>query len=85
MTNPTERDAFTRGYLIAVSTCFHQHGEDVICEDMLRDLGETEGVLKRLGFDDFDAKPLRKLMRNISRSKAWDSRAATLRAGKDQP
>lgn len=75
-----DKDAFTRGYLIAVSTMMHQHGEDVIAEDCLGELGETEGVLKRLGMDDFDAKPLRKLFREISRKSRYrQERAAAIR------
>ena len=62
-------DDFTRGYLIAVANIMHTHGEDVIAEDVLSELGETEGVLRRLGFDSFDAVPLRKLFREIARKR----------------
>lgn len=60
------RDEFNRGYLIAVSTMMHQHGDDVIASDCLKELGVSEGILRKLGFDDFDAKPLRKLFRHLS-------------------
>jgi predicted RNA-binding protein len=61
-----EKNAFMRGYLIAVANIMHTHGEDVIAEDVLNQLGVSEGIIKRLDFDDFDAKPLRKLFRSIS-------------------
>lgn len=66
-----QKDDFTHGYLIAVSHIMHQHGEDVIAEDCLAELGVTEGVIKRLELDDFDAKPLRKLFRSISSARKY--------------
>ena len=62
-----KRDSFTMGYLIATANIMNLHGEDVIAEDVLLQLCETEGVIKRLDLSDYDAKPLRKLFRNISR------------------
>lgn len=63
------RDQFKAGYLIAVANIMHLHHEDVIAEDVLRELGATEDVLKRLDLSDYDAKPLRKLFRNINRQR----------------
>lgn len=62
-----EHDAFLRGYLMAVSTMLHQHDCPVTAEDALRELGEKEGVMNRLGLDEFDTKVLRPIFRNITR------------------
>ena len=64
-----KKDAFTQGYLLAVSNIVNLHGEDVVAEDVLDQLGETEGCIKRLDLCDYDAKPLRKLFRGISQRK----------------
>ncbi len=61
------KEDFNRGYLIATANIVHLHNEDCIAADVLRELGESEGIIKRLGMDDYDAKILRKLFREIKR------------------
>jgi len=65
----TKRDSFAHGYLIAVANLMNLHGSEVEAEDVLGELGETEGVIKRLDLTDYDAQPLRKLFREISRKR----------------
>ena len=65
--NQAKSDAFAHGYLIAVANIMNLHGEDVIAEDVLRELGESESAIKRLDLTEYDAEPLRKLFRVIAR------------------
>jgi hypothetical protein len=76
-------DDFTRGYLIAVANIMHTHGEDVIAQDVLSQLGAGEGAIKRLGLCEYDAPVLRKLFREINRKHRNDEqrRARTPREG----
>ena len=71
-------DAFTHGYLIATANLINLHDQPTMAEDMLRELGETEGILKRLDLCDYDAKPLRKCFRNISARDKYDRERAHL-------
>jgi hypothetical protein len=64
------KDAFTHGYLIAVANIVNMHGETVIAEDVLRDLGGSPNAIRRLDLTDYDAKPLRALFREIKRRDA---------------
>lgn len=62
-----KKDSFHHGYLIAVANIVHLHDEPTVARDVLQELGVTEGEIKRLDLCDYDAKPLRKLFREISR------------------
>lgn len=78
MDTPEAHDAFTHGYLIAVSNLINLHDEPTIAEDVLRELGETEAVIKRLDLCEYDAKPLRKLFREIKRREKYELRRAMI-------
>jgi hypothetical protein len=60
---------FQAGYLIAVANIMNLHGEDVVAEDVLRELGATASVLRDMDLSDYDLKPLRKLFREIERKR----------------
>ena len=75
-------DEFTRGYLIAVANLSNLHDQPTIAADVLAELGESEGVIKRLGLGDYDAKPLRKLFReNARRARYVQARQAARHRG----
>jgi len=79
-----EDDWFAAGYLIATANIMHLHGEDTVAEDVLRELGATEGIIKRLDLCDYDAKVLRRLFRILSRRDrsaiAMEARRAEMRS-----
>jgi len=62
-----DKNSFNAGYLVAVATIMHTHGEDVIAEDVLRPLGISETSMRRLGLSEYDTKPLGRLFREIRR------------------
>ena len=70
---------FQAGYLLAVSNLVNMHGADTEAADVLAELGVTESILKKLDLSDYDAKPLRRLFRDISRRRKL-ARAKTRKA-----
>jgi len=62
-----DKDSFEAGYLLAVANIMHLHGEEMIGTDVLQDSGISSNAVRRLALTEFDAKPLRRLFRNISR------------------
>jgi len=64
-----KKNSFHHGYLIATANIVNLHGEDIIAGDVLNELGLTEGIIKKLDLSDYDAKPLRRLFREISRKR----------------
>lgn len=65
--NQVKKDAFAHGYLIAVANIMNLHGEDVIAEDVLQELGETADAIERLDLTEYDAEPLKELFEEIER------------------
>lgn len=65
--NQVRKDAFAHGYLIAVASIMNLHGEDVIAEDVLQELGETADAIERLDLTEYDAEPLKALFAEIER------------------
>lgn len=59
-------DQFAAGYLMATANIMHLHGEDIIAADVLRELGATEGIIRRIDLCDYDAKVLRKAFRQLA-------------------
>lgn len=80
-----ERDEFNRGYLIAVANLVHLHDEPTLAQDVLAELGEGPTTIKRLGLSEYDAKPLRKMFRELARLKANAKRRARTTLERSQP
>ncbi|WP_404480011.1 hypothetical protein [Novosphingobium sp. BL-52-GroH] len=68
-----DKASFEAGYLIAVANIMHLHGDEVIAEDVLREGDIRANAVRRLDVNDFDARPLRKLFREMKRKAAYDA------------
>jgi hypothetical protein len=60
-----KKDAFDRGYLLAVANLIHLHGESTEVDDLFRQHEQTRYRIEQLGFDDYDRLPLLKLRRRF--------------------